>query len=616
MSFSINTSATNRNPSIEEHFPLSMAHIVISALMSDRDVTPQLIRQISVPPVKCSIVNTRNYGNVPSKALARGKVRNEDVVFTVSGPPKRVAEILSDLWYQHCDNVNAAALSNGRKGTYNPDIPLGLPPLRLLVPHSAIGPLMGKGGSRIKELQEATKLRIGAEDNVSGTEVRVVSIVSLYGRTKEQNPKSAESTVSDIKQESEQHTTSALVNQEQAIKKIEEGMSAEVMPIAHPYLDSYESNILPPGVGDSEDDSADEEQPLKLPSATEDLSSPSVSQSKGMKLPTTLVTQTTLLKIRVETNGDNKAPLDLGPPATKAEPRTWGAVSTDQTYENLLQSSAPPVTSASDSDKAMKPSEHVNPTAHTSTENKSNGKSVSFANAIVTSEAFEPRQAVLQREKSRVYDALYDISLVIMTPGCPPNDIKGDKKRKRSDVDHDEQHNQGRSAYIRNKHSHEHLVSPDSADNSSIDQRISGSLTTKNTVKSPNDDVSSMPPPFRFGISDTMDPPPPPVPHGIKSRTDFFIPRGLVGFLIGPKGQKITEARQATQASILIMEKGDSRSHDVKYSWRQGETLVSVIGQLDQVNSAVRMLTQWLWTAPLAERISANRNLQRMNAKE
>src|SRR6202000_2291834 len=53
------------------------------------------------------------------------------------------------------NNEPLAEASNAHSKTY---------PLRLLIPHILIGSIIGKGGARIKELQEASVPRLNASD--------------------------------------------------------------------------------------------------------------------------------------------------------------------------------------------------------------------------------------------------------------------------------------------------------------------------------------------------------------------------------------------------------------------------------------------------------------------
>ena len=82
---------------------------------------------------------------------ARGAVER---ILTVSGPQDAVAKAFG-LIIRTLNNEPLEAASTAQSKTY---------PLRLLIPHILIGSIIGKGGSRIREIQEASGARLNASD--------------------------------------------------------------------------------------------------------------------------------------------------------------------------------------------------------------------------------------------------------------------------------------------------------------------------------------------------------------------------------------------------------------------------------------------------------------------
>lgn len=82
---------------------------------------------------------------------ARGAVER---ILTVSGPQDAVAKAFG-LIIRTLNNESLDAPSTAQSKTY---------PLRLLIPHILIGSIIGKGGSRIREIQEASGARLNASD--------------------------------------------------------------------------------------------------------------------------------------------------------------------------------------------------------------------------------------------------------------------------------------------------------------------------------------------------------------------------------------------------------------------------------------------------------------------
>ncbi|KAL4791005.1 hypothetical protein BDV19DRAFT_371244 [Aspergillus venezuelensis] len=82
---------------------------------------------------------------------SRGAVER---ILTVSGPQDAVAKAFG-LIIRTLNNEPLDAASTAQSKTY---------PLRLLIPHILIGSIIGKGGSRIREIQEASGARLNASD--------------------------------------------------------------------------------------------------------------------------------------------------------------------------------------------------------------------------------------------------------------------------------------------------------------------------------------------------------------------------------------------------------------------------------------------------------------------
>ncbi|KAJ5081613.1 hypothetical protein NUU61_009877 [Penicillium alfredii] len=82
---------------------------------------------------------------------SRGAVER---ILTVSGPQDAVAKAFG-LIIRTLNNEPIDAPSTSQSKTY---------PLRLLIPHILIGSIIGKGGSRIREIQEASGARLNASD--------------------------------------------------------------------------------------------------------------------------------------------------------------------------------------------------------------------------------------------------------------------------------------------------------------------------------------------------------------------------------------------------------------------------------------------------------------------
>ncbi|KAJ5093843.1 hypothetical protein N7456_009704 [Penicillium angulare] len=82
---------------------------------------------------------------------SRGAVER---ILTVSGPQDAVAKAFG-LIIRTLNNEPLEAPSTAQSKTY---------PLRLLIPHILIGSIIGKGGSRIREIQEASGARLNASD--------------------------------------------------------------------------------------------------------------------------------------------------------------------------------------------------------------------------------------------------------------------------------------------------------------------------------------------------------------------------------------------------------------------------------------------------------------------
>ncbi|KAH1344687.1 hypothetical protein KXV68_001543 [Aspergillus fumigatus] len=83
---------------------------------------------------------------------SRGAVER---ILTVSGPQDAVAKAFG-LIIRTLNNEPLDAPSTAQSKTY---------PLRLLIPHLLIGSIIGKGGSRIREIQEASGARLNASDS-------------------------------------------------------------------------------------------------------------------------------------------------------------------------------------------------------------------------------------------------------------------------------------------------------------------------------------------------------------------------------------------------------------------------------------------------------------------
>ncbi|KAF4764620.1 hypothetical protein HAV15_001771 [Penicillium sp. str.  len=82
---------------------------------------------------------------------SRGAVER---ILTVSGPQDAAAKAFG-LIIRTLNNEPLEAASTAQSKTY---------PLRLLIPHILIGSIIGKGGSRIREIQEASGARLNASD--------------------------------------------------------------------------------------------------------------------------------------------------------------------------------------------------------------------------------------------------------------------------------------------------------------------------------------------------------------------------------------------------------------------------------------------------------------------
>ncbi|KAJ5347326.1 uncharacterized protein N7506_000579 [Penicillium brevicompactum] len=82
---------------------------------------------------------------------ARGAIER---ILTVSGPQDAAAKAFG-LIIRTLNNEPLEAASTAQSKTY---------PLRLLIPHILIGSIIGKGGSRIREIQEASGARLNASD--------------------------------------------------------------------------------------------------------------------------------------------------------------------------------------------------------------------------------------------------------------------------------------------------------------------------------------------------------------------------------------------------------------------------------------------------------------------
>ncbi|PKY03275.1 KH domain RNA binding protein [Aspergillus campestris IBT 28561] len=82
---------------------------------------------------------------------SRGAVER---ILTVSGPQDAVAKAFG-LIIRTLNNEPLDSPSTAQSKTY---------PLRLLIPHLLIGSIIGKGGSRIREIQEASGARLNASD--------------------------------------------------------------------------------------------------------------------------------------------------------------------------------------------------------------------------------------------------------------------------------------------------------------------------------------------------------------------------------------------------------------------------------------------------------------------
>ncbi|KAL2870777.1 telomere maintenance protein PBP2 [Aspergillus lucknowensis] len=82
---------------------------------------------------------------------SRGAVER---ILTVSGPQDAVAKAFG-LIIRTLNNEPLDAASTAQSKTY---------PLRLLIPHILIGSIIGKGGGRIREIQEASGARLNASD--------------------------------------------------------------------------------------------------------------------------------------------------------------------------------------------------------------------------------------------------------------------------------------------------------------------------------------------------------------------------------------------------------------------------------------------------------------------
>lgn len=120
------------------------------------------IRAVITSPEAATIIGKggENVSKIRQMALAKCTVSDYqkgaiERILTVSGNVDAVAKAFG-LIIRTLNNEPLSETSNAHSKTY---------PLRLLIPHILIGSIIGKGGARIKEIQEASGARLNASDS-------------------------------------------------------------------------------------------------------------------------------------------------------------------------------------------------------------------------------------------------------------------------------------------------------------------------------------------------------------------------------------------------------------------------------------------------------------------
>lgn len=120
------------------------------------------IRSVISSPEAATIIGKggENVSNIRKLSLAKCTVSDYqkgavERILTVSGAVEAVAKAFG-LIIRTLNNEPLTEKSNTQSKTY---------PLRLLIPHVLIGSIIGKGGARIREIQEASGARLNASDS-------------------------------------------------------------------------------------------------------------------------------------------------------------------------------------------------------------------------------------------------------------------------------------------------------------------------------------------------------------------------------------------------------------------------------------------------------------------
>ncbi|CCC06492.1 unnamed protein product [Sordaria macrospora k-hell] len=145
----------------KEHGPRSRAQPPVSAQPHDETAWIH-VRSVISSPEAATIIGKGGENVSKIREMSNAKCTVSDYqkgaverILTVSGVVDAVAKAFG-LIIRTLNNEPLAEPSNTHSKTY---------PLRLLIPHVLIGSIIGKGGARIKEIQEASGARLNASDS-------------------------------------------------------------------------------------------------------------------------------------------------------------------------------------------------------------------------------------------------------------------------------------------------------------------------------------------------------------------------------------------------------------------------------------------------------------------
>ncbi|KAJ5513468.1 hypothetical protein N7463_003020 [Penicillium fimorum] len=141
--------------------PVDTQPIQSTASQADRAGSDQPPRTSRAGPEAATVIGKGGENVSQIRRLSGAKCTVSDYsrgaverILTVSGPQDAAAKAFG-LIIRTLNNEPLEAPSTAQSKTY---------PLRLLIPHILIGSIIGKGGSRIREIQEASGARLNASD--------------------------------------------------------------------------------------------------------------------------------------------------------------------------------------------------------------------------------------------------------------------------------------------------------------------------------------------------------------------------------------------------------------------------------------------------------------------